>query len=42
MSEEEVIRTLDVLIEFHDRKTATKQRMVKLMDDPEFPYPESV
>ena len=40
--EDEVLRTLDVLIEFHDRKTATKQRMVKLMDDPEFPYPESV
>jgi len=34
-------RMLDIiesLIEFHDKKTAKKQRMVKLLDDPEFPF----
>ena len=39
LDEGEVIRTLEVLIDFHDRKTISKQRMAKLMDDPDFPYP---
>jgi NAD(P)H-nitrite reductase large subunit len=42
VSEDEVIRTLDVLIEFHDRKTASKQRMYKLLEDPEFPFQETL
>ncbi|MDR3631931.1 MAG: nitrite reductase [Desulfocapsaceae bacterium] len=41
VSEDEVIRTLDTLIEFHDLKTATKQRMYKLLDDPDFPFAET-
>ena len=40
VSEDEVIQTLDTLIAFHDRKTVTKQRMYKLLDDPEFPFAE--
>jgi len=39
-TEEEVLEILDTLVEFHDRKTKTKQRMFKLLKDPEFPYPE--
>jgi sulfite reductase beta subunit-like hemoprotein len=41
VNEDEVVQTLDTLIEFHDRKTTTKQRMFKLMDDPDFPFPET-
>jgi hypothetical protein len=26
------------LVEFHDAHTETKQRMVKLLDHPDFPY----
>jgi hypothetical protein len=29
-------------VEFHDAHTETKQRMVKLIDHPEFPYKEAV
>ena len=39
VTEDEVIETLQTLIDFHDRKTVTKQRMYKLLDDPEFPFP---
>jgi sulfite reductase beta subunit-like hemoprotein len=41
VNEDEVVETLDALIEFHDRKTATKQRMFKLLDDPDFPFSET-
>jgi sulfite reductase beta subunit-like hemoprotein len=41
VNEDEVVKTLDTLIEFHDRKTTTKQRMFKLLDDPDFPFPET-
>ncbi len=30
------------LVEFHDAHTETKQRMVKLLDHPDFPYKEAV
>ena len=30
---------VEELIEFHDKKTKTKQRMYKLMDHPDFPFP---
>jgi sulfite reductase beta subunit-like hemoprotein len=39
VSEDQVIETLQILIDFHDRKTVTKQRLYKLLDDPEFPFP---
>ncbi len=29
------------LVEFHDAHTETKQRMVKLLDHPDFPYKEA-
>ena len=41
VNKDEVMKTLDALIEFHDRKTATKQRMFKLLDDPDFPFSEA-
>ncbi len=37
-TEEEVLDILEKLIEFHDLKTKTKQRMYKLLDDPDFPF----
>ena len=39
LTEDEVLETIETLIEFHDRKTKTKQRMYKLLSDPEFPFP---
>ncbi len=36
----EVVDIIDTLVEFHDRKTGKKQRMIKLLDDPEFPFVE--
>jgi sulfite reductase beta subunit-like hemoprotein len=38
VNEEEMLATIQTLIDFHDRKTVTKQRMHKLLDDPEFPF----
>ena len=35
VSEDEVLQTVETLIAFHDSKTGTKQRMIKLLDDPE-------
>ncbi len=40
VSEQEVLDTILVLLEFHDRKTKTKQRMYKLLSDPDFPFSE--
>lgn len=38
-SEEEAFETIDTLIKFHDAKTdKKKQRMAKLLDDPDFPF----
>jgi NAD(P)H-nitrite reductase large subunit len=37
---EEVMEMVDTLVEFHDKKTEKKQRIFKLLSDPEFPYPE--
>jgi dissimilatory sulfite reductase (desulfoviridin) alpha/beta subunit len=37
-SEEEIVSTIQTLLDFHDRKTKKKQRLAKLMDDPDFPY----
>ena len=39
-SEERVMEMIETLVEFHDRKTEKKQRMYKLLDDPEFPFQE--
>lgn len=38
-TEEEVLATIETLVEFHDRNTKTKQRMSQLMDSPDFPFP---
>ncbi|MDA3834080.1 MAG: hypothetical protein PF495_11855 [Spirochaetales bacterium] len=39
-TEEEILDAIGVAVDFHDLKTVTKQRMVKLLDDPEFPFVE--
>jgi len=39
-TEPEVMDILAILIDFHDQKTEHKQRFHKLLDDPEFPFPE--
>jgi NAD(P)H-nitrite reductase large subunit len=38
-TEDEVLDTIETLVDFHDRKTKTKQRMYQLLDNPEFPFP---
>lgn len=40
VGEDEVLQTIETLIAFHDSKTGTKQRMIKLLDHPDFPFPE--
>lgn len=35
-----VLEIIDELVEFHDKKTEKKQRMYKLLSDPEFPFTE--
>lgn len=40
--EDEILNAVETLVEFHDQKTGKKQRMIKLLDDPEFPFPEAV
>lgn len=40
VDEERVLAIISELVEFHDRKTDKKQRMYKLLSDPEFPFPE--
>ncbi|PLX48958.1 MAG: nitrite reductase [Desulfobulbaceae bacterium] len=39
-TEAEVVDIIETLVEFHDRKTGKKQRMWKLLEDPEFPFAE--
>lgn len=39
-TETEVVDIIETLVEFHDQKTAKKQRMFKLLNDPEFPFAE--
>jgi dissimilatory sulfite reductase (desulfoviridin) alpha/beta subunit len=38
--ENTVLEMVKVLVDFHDRKTDKKQRIFKLLEDSEFPYPE--
>ncbi|WP_028585114.1 nitrite/sulfite reductase domain-containing protein [Desulfogranum mediterraneum] len=38
--EEQILEMIATLVEFHDQKTESKQRLVKLLDDPEFPFAE--
>ena len=40
VSEDTVLNVIEVLVDFHDRKTKKKQRIYKLLADPEFPYDE--
>ncbi len=38
ITETEVIKVIETLVDFHQKKTSKKQRMYKLLDDPSFPY----
>lgn len=40
--EVKVLAVLETLVNFHDAKTEQKNRLSKLIDDPEFPYPDEV
>ncbi|SDO40794.1 NAD(P)/FAD-dependent oxidoreductase [Desulforhopalus singaporensis] len=40
LTEDQVVEMIEALVSFHDHKTLKKQRMYKLLSDPEFPYPE--
>lgn len=42
LDEQGVVAAVVKLVEFHDAHTETKQRMIKLVDHPEFPYKEAV
>jgi NAD(P)H-nitrite reductase large subunit len=42
LDEQGVVAAVAELVEFHDAHTETKQRMVKLIDHPEFPFKEAV
>ncbi|HSH12090.1 MAG TPA: nitrite reductase, partial [Desulfurivibrionaceae bacterium] len=37
-SDEEALAAIGRIVEFHNLRTAKKQRLVKLIDDPEFPF----
>ncbi|MFZ5775394.1 MAG: nitrite reductase [Thermodesulfobacteriota bacterium] len=41
-TEEQALEVIQALVDFHDRHTETKQRMIKLIDHPDFPYREAV
>jgi len=38
VGETEILDAIGKLVDFHDAKTAKKQRMVKLIDEPDFPF----
>ena len=40
--EAKVLEVIEKLVDFHDARTGSKQRMGKLLDDPEFPFAEAV
>ncbi len=40
ITEDEVLETIAVLVDFHDKKTKTKKRIFQLLNDPEFPFAE--
>lgn len=39
--EKSIIETIEKLLNFHDSHTTKKQRMAKLLNHPDFPYPEA-
>ncbi|MHB1015572.1 MAG: nitrite reductase [Desulfurivibrionaceae bacterium] len=42
LDEQGVVAAVAELVEFHDAHTETKQRMIKLLDHPDFPYKKAV
>ncbi len=41
-SEDQVLAIIEALVTYHYRKTKTKQRLAKYLDEPDFPYPDAV
>ncbi|ADH85915.1 nitrite reductase [Desulfurivibrio alkaliphilus] len=37
---DQVIKTVETLLAYHDAKTPKKQRLARLLDEPDFPFPE--
>jgi len=37
-TEDEILDTIETLVDFHDKNTKTKQRMYKLLNNPDFPF----
>ncbi len=42
VDEEELLRAIEEVVAFHQARTSKKQRMAKVIDDPDFPYPREV
>jgi len=42
VSEELLLQAVQEVVDFHQARTPKKQRMARLIDDPDFPYPEAV
>lgn len=41
VDEQEMLKTIETLLDFHDQKTGKKQRMFKLLREPDFPFQEA-
>ncbi len=42
LNEEELLQAIEKVVDFHQERTAKKQRMARLIDEPDFPYPHEV
>ncbi len=42
VDEEELLQAIEKVVDFHQERTPRKQRMARLIDDPDFPFPTQV
>ena len=42
VNEEELLQAIENVVNFHQERTTKKQRMARLIDEPDFPYPHEV
>ncbi len=42
LSREGIMDAIEVLVDYHDRKTSKKQRFSKIVDNEDFPFPDTV
>lgn len=42
VDEQELLRIIAILVDYHTAKTSQKQRMYKLLEEADFPYPDTV